>query len=138
MKQPLVTGCTRPFSDTRITEVEARKRSLCSRVNRATTAGCLTPTGYTAYLPVGPGGLPLALRLSQGHHCSACEVANGLNRLALACRGFSGTPQPPLGRQSTLMRLLFAEDDALHQRVIDVMNACAAAKLKNVTFGTGG
>lgn len=31
-----------------------------------------------------------------------------------------------------------ASDDALHQRVIDAMNACAAAGIKNVTFGTGG
>jgi biopolymer transport protein ExbD len=31
-----------------------------------------------------------------------------------------------------------ADDQALQQRVIDVLNACAAAKLKNVTFGMGG
>lgn len=30
-----------------------------------------------------------------------------------------------------------AEDDVRHQRVIDVMNACAAAKIKNVSFMTG-
>jgi biopolymer transport protein ExbD len=29
---------------------------------------------------------------------------------------------------------IWAEDDALHQRVIDVMNACATAGIKNVTF----
>ena len=28
-----------------------------------------------------------------------------------------------------------AEDDALHQRVIDVMNACAGAGIRHVTFG---
>lgn len=33
---------------------------------------------------------------------------------------------------------IFAEDDALHQRVIDTMNACSGARLKNITFGTGG
>jgi biopolymer transport protein ExbD len=33
---------------------------------------------------------------------------------------------------------IFAEDDALHQRVIDAMNACAGARIKNITFGTGG
>jgi len=32
-----------------------------------------------------------------------------------------------------------AADDARHQRVIDVMNACAAANIKNITFaGAGG
>jgi hypothetical protein len=31
---------SRPFSDTRIAELDARKRSLYSRVNRAATAGC--------------------------------------------------------------------------------------------------
>lgn len=31
---------------------------------------------------------------------------------------------------------IWAEDDAKHQRVIDVMNACAAAKIENVTFTT--
>lgn len=30
-----------------------------------------------------------------------------------------------------------AEDDALHERVIDVMNACNAAGIKHVTFGMG-
>jgi len=29
---------------------------------------------------------------------------------------------------------VWAEDDAKHQRVIDVMNACAAAGIENVTF----
>ncbi|AKJ64101.1 ExbD/TolR family protein [Kiritimatiella glycovorans] len=28
-----------------------------------------------------------------------------------------------------------AADEALHQRVVDVMNACAAAGIKNLTFG---
>lgn len=31
-----------------------------------------------------------------------------------------------------------ADDGALHQRVIDVMNACAAADIENVTFHAGG
>ena len=31
-----------------------------------------------------------------------------------------------------------ADDDTKHQRVIDVMNACAAAKIKGVTFAGGG
>ena len=31
-----------------------------------------------------------------------------------------------------------ADDDALHQRVIDVMNACAAARITNVTFSMTG
>ena len=29
---------------------------------------------------------------------------------------------------------IMADDDTLHQRVMDVMNACAAAKLKDVSF----
>ena len=32
---------------------------------------------------------------------------------------------------------IFAEDEARHGRVIDAMNACAGAGLKNVTFGMG-
>ena len=31
-----------------------------------------------------------------------------------------------------------ADDGALHQRVIDVMNACAAARITNVTFSMSG
>jgi hypothetical protein len=56
---------SRPFSDNRIAEFDVRKRSLGSRANRATTAGCLTPTGYIAYHQPGPRGLPMALRLSE-------------------------------------------------------------------------
>ncbi len=33
---------------------------------------------------------------------------------------------------------IWADDDAQHQRVIDVMNACAAAQIKDVTFASGG
>ncbi len=29
-----------------------------------------------------------------------------------------------------------AEDDAVHERVVDVLNACAGAGIKNVTFGS--
>jgi len=32
------------------------------------------------------------------------------------------------------MVTILAEDDTPHQRVIDVMNACAAARIKNVSF----
>ena len=32
---------------------------------------------------------------------------------------------------------IWAEDDTEHQRVIDVMNACAAAKIKDVSFAVG-
>lgn len=32
---------------------------------------------------------------------------------------------------------IWAEDKAVHQRIIDVMNACAAAKIKDVTFAGG-
>lgn len=36
------------------------------------------------------------------------------------------------------MITIMAEETTRHQRVIDVMNACAAAKIKNVTFAGGG
>jgi biopolymer transport protein ExbD len=36
------------------------------------------------------------------------------------------------------MITIAAHDDAKHQRVIDVMNACAAAGIKNVTFSASG
>lgn len=36
------------------------------------------------------------------------------------------------------MITIMADDDTRHQRVIDVMNACANAQIKNVTFNTGG
>ena len=29
-----------------------------------------------------------------------------------------------------------ADDDSVHERVVDVLNACAGAGIKNVTFGT--
>lgn len=32
---------------------------------------------------------------------------------------------------------IWAEDETIHQRVIDVMNACAAAKIKDVSFAGG-
>jgi biopolymer transport protein ExbD len=32
--------------------------------------------------------------------------------------------------------VISAEPDVLHHRVIDVLNACTAAKVKNVTFGS--
>ena len=39
--------------------------------------------------------------------------------------------------QNPAMVSIQASDDVPHQRVIDVMNACALAKIKNVTFGMG-
>ena len=36
------------------------------------------------------------------------------------------------------MVTIVAANDTLHQRIIDVMNACACAGLKNVTVGMGG
>lgn len=32
---------------------------------------------------------------------------------------------------------IMAADDTVHQRVVDVMNSCAAAQIKNVTFSSG-
>jgi biopolymer transport protein ExbD len=40
--------------------------------------------------------------------------------------------------KTTSMITIAAEDDSEHQRSIDVMNACAQAGLKNVTFSVGG
>ena len=34
------------------------------------------------------------------------------------------------------MITIAADDDSVHERVIDVLNACAGAGIKNVTFGT--
>jgi len=48
-QRPFVCAGKRPFSDTRIAELNARKRTLYVRANRATTAGRLTQMGYTAY-----------------------------------------------------------------------------------------
>ena len=36
------------------------------------------------------------------------------------------------------MITIWADDEAEHQRVVDVMNACAAAKIKDVTFASAG
>jgi biopolymer transport protein ExbD len=36
------------------------------------------------------------------------------------------------------MITIMADDGTRHQRVIDVMNACANAQIKNVTFNTTG
>ena len=36
------------------------------------------------------------------------------------------------------MITIWADDEAEHQRVVDVMNACAAAKIKDVTFAAAG
>ena len=34
------------------------------------------------------------------------------------------------------MITIAATDDAVHERVVDVLNACAGAGIKNVTFGS--
>jgi biopolymer transport protein ExbD len=36
------------------------------------------------------------------------------------------------------MITIWADDETPHQRVIDVMNACATARIKNVSFAAGG
>lgn len=38
--------------------------------------------------------------------------------------------------QNKALITIWAEDEAEHQRIIDVMNACADAGIKNVTFST--
>ena len=39
--------------------------------------------------------------------------------------------------QSKALVTIQADDDAVHARVIDVMNACAGAGIKHITFGMG-
>ena len=39
--------------------------------------------------------------------------------------------------KSTCMITIMAADDVDYERVVDVMNACAGAGIKDVTFGTG-
>jgi len=34
------------------------------------------------------------------------------------------------------MITIAADDDSIHERVVDVLNACAGAEIKNVTFGS--
>jgi biopolymer transport protein ExbD len=36
------------------------------------------------------------------------------------------------------MVTILADDETPHQRVIDVLNACAASKIVNVSFASGG
>ncbi len=62
---------------------------------------------------------------------------------------FTGKEMPDLAGQLVRYRLsseaaripymitVQAEDDAAYERLIDVMNACAAAGITNVTFGPG-
>lgn len=38
--------------------------------------------------------------------------------------------------KSKAMITIAADDDAVHERVVDVLNACAGAGIRNVTFGT--
>ena len=38
--------------------------------------------------------------------------------------------------KSKAMITIAADDDAVHERVVDVLNACAGAGIKNVTFGS--
>ena len=40
------------------------------------------------------------------------------------------------GNKSKAMLTIMADDKTKHQRVIDVMNACASAGIKNVTFSS--
>lgn len=61
-----VADSNRPFSDNQVAELNARKRSIYVLVSRATTAGGLSPKGYTGCRQTGPGNLPLAIRLSEG------------------------------------------------------------------------
>jgi len=44
--------------------------------------------------------------------------------------------QASLLAKTKAMITIAAEDDSVHERVIDVLNACAGAGIKNVTFGS--
>jgi len=52
------------------------------------------------------------------------ELISMLDRYRLASEA-SGNPP---------LITIWADDDAVHQRVVDVMNACASAGIKNMTF----
>lgn len=52
------------------------------------------------------------------------QLSNVLGRYRRSCEAAKSEP----------LVTVWAEDDAEHQRVIDVLNACAAAGIKNVTF----
>ena len=52
------------------------------------------------------------------------QLSNVLLRYRRSCEAAKSEP----------LVTVWAEDDAEHQRVIDVLNACAAAGIKNVTF----
>lgn len=54
----------------------------------------------------------------------------GLERLLLRYR------QSAQLSKTKAMITIAADDDAVHERVIDVLNACAGAGIKNVTFGS--
>ena len=55
------------------------------------------------------------------------ELTAMLNRYRLAA----------LASRNKALVTIQAADDVVHQRVVDVMNACAAAEIKNVSFGLG-
>lgn len=46
--------------------------------------------------------------------------------------------QAAAATRSKALVTIQAEDEAVHERVIDVMNACNAAGIRHVTFGMGG
>lgn len=46
--------------------------------------------------------------------------------------------QAAAGTRTEAMVTIDAHDNTRHQRVIDVMNACAAAGIENITFAAGG
>ncbi len=70
--------------------------------------------------------------------------------VSLNGKNFVGTQMPELVKTLYLYRkaaeaskiksliTVQAEDATLYERVIDVMNACAAAGIKDITFGAGG
>jgi biopolymer transport protein ExbD len=73
-------------------------------------------------------------------------------KVTLNGRGFDVTGDPEMPElTATLIRYrqaseaarnkamvtIMCADDTVHQRTIDVMNACAAARIKNVTFSSG-
>ena len=76
----------------------------------------------------GPGNVVLnntLFKVDEGRNLPG--LIDLLTRYRLACRN----------AKTKALITIQADDETLHERVVDVMNACAAADIKYVTFGMG-
>ena len=62
---------------------------------------------------------------------------NGSRDLAALTRTLLRYKQASEAAQTKALITIQGEDEALHERTIDVMNSCAGAGIKHVTFGMG-